>query len=99
VLQHGGGGEESRFICGFLHSDRRFGPLLDAMPTLTCMRVREGAIVLEAYTDIDRYADPVRLDEPAGWWQAAVAHLVGEATRSSPDGPPPRVDATSHRAR
>jgi hypothetical protein len=69
------------------------------MPTLTCMRVREGAIVLEAYTDIDRYADPVRLDEPAGWWQAAVAHLVGEATRSGPDGPPPRVDATSHRAR
>ena len=64
VLQYGGGGEESRFICGFLHCDQRFGPLLDAMPTLTCVRVRDGAIVLEAYTDTGRYADPVRLQEP-----------------------------------
>jgi AraC-like DNA-binding protein len=84
VLQHGGGGDESRFICGFLHSDQRFGPLLDAMPTLTCVRVRDGAIVLEAYTDTGRYADPVRLHEQPHWWQAAIAHLVGEATRSGP---------------
>lgn len=84
VLRHGGGGDESRFICGFLHSDQRFGPLLDAMPTLTCVRVRDGAIVLEAYTDTGRYADPVRLDEPPHWWQAAIAHVVSEATRSRP---------------
>jgi AraC family transcriptional regulator, alkane utilization regulator len=84
VLQHGGGGEESRFVCGFLHSDQRFGPLLDAMPSLTCVRVRDGAIMLEAYTDAGRYADPVRLKEQPHWWQAAIAHLVGEATRSGP---------------
>jgi AraC family transcriptional regulator, alkane utilization regulator len=30
VLRHGGGGEETRFICGYLHSDQRFSPLLDA---------------------------------------------------------------------
>jgi AraC-like DNA-binding protein len=84
VLQHGGGGDESRFICGFLHSEQRFGPLLDAMPTLTCVRVRDGTIVLEAYTDTNRYADPVRLDEPPHWWQAAIAHVVSEATRSGP---------------
>ena len=51
ILQHGGGGEESRFVCGFLHSDQRFGPLLDAMPALTCVRVRDGALLLEAFTD------------------------------------------------
>jgi AraC family transcriptional regulator, alkane utilization regulator len=84
VLQYGGGGEESRFVCGFLHSDHRFGPLLDAMPSLTCVRVRDGAIVLEAYTDTGRYADPVRLQEQPHWWQAAIAHLVSEATRSGP---------------
>jgi len=84
VLQHGGGGEESRFVCGFLHSDHRFGPLLDAMPSLTCVRVRDGAIVLEAYTDTGRYADPVRLEEQPHWWQTAIAHLVSEATRSGP---------------
>ena len=84
MLQHGGGGEQSRFICGFLHSDQRFGPLLDAMPSLTCVRVRDGAIVLEAYTDTGRYAAPVRLEEQPHWWQAAIAHLVGEAMRSGP---------------
>jgi AraC family transcriptional regulator, alkane utilization regulator len=59
VLQHGGGGEESRYLCGFMHSDHRFGPLIDAMPSLTCVRVRDGASVLEAYTDSGRCADPV----------------------------------------
>jgi AraC-like DNA-binding protein len=84
VLQHGGGGEQSRFVCGFLHSDQRFGPLLDAMPSLTCVRVRDGAIVLETYTDTGRYAQPVRLEEQPHWWQAAITHLVAEAMRSGP---------------
>lgn len=81
VLKHGGGGEESRFICGFLHADQRFGPLLDAMPTLTCVRVREGKLVLETFTDAGRYAEPVRLDEDPQWWQAAIGHLVSEASK------------------
>ena len=53
VLRHGGGGEECRFVCGFLHSDQRFGPLLDTMPALTCVRVRDGALMLEAFSDTD----------------------------------------------
>ena len=65
VLQHGGGGEECRFICGFLHSDQRFGPLLDAMPALTCVRVRDGELLLEAFTDAGRFAEPVRSRRPA----------------------------------
>lgn len=84
VLRHGGGGEESRFICGFLHTDQRFGPLLDAMPALICVRVREGALWLEAYTDAGRYSDPVRLREPPGWWQAAITHLAHEAAQPGP---------------
>lgn len=84
TLRHGGGGQESRFICGFLHSDQRFGPLLDAMPSLTCVRVRNGAIVLEAFTDTGRYADPVTLAEDPQWWQAAIGHLVSEASRPGP---------------
>jgi AraC-like DNA-binding protein len=84
VLQHGGGGEKSRFVCGFLHSNQRFAPLLDTMPSLTCVRVRDGALLLEAYTDTGRYAEPVRLQEPPHWWQASIAHLVSETTRSDP---------------
>ncbi len=84
VLRHGGGGEEARFICGFLHSDQRFGPLIEAMPALTCIRVRDGALWLEAYTDTDPYGAPVRLSEPAQWWQAATDHLARETARSGP---------------
>lgn len=84
VLRHGGGGEEARFICGFLHSDQRFGPLIDAMPALTCIRVRDGALWLEAYTDTGPYGAPVRLSEPALWWQAATDHLARETARSGP---------------
>lgn len=80
VLQHGGGGEESRFICGFLRSDQRFAPLLDTMPSLTCIRVRDGVLILESYTDNDRYAAPVQLKEPPLFWEAAIAHLVREAS-------------------
>lgn len=80
VLQHGGEGEESRFICGFLHSDQRFAPLLDTMPSLTCIRVRESVMILESYTDNGRYAAPVSLKEPPHFWQAAIAHLVSEAS-------------------
>lgn len=54
------------------------------MPSLTCVRVRDGAIVLEAFTDTGRYAEPVRLEEQPHWWQTAIAHLVGEAMRSAP---------------
>lgn len=83
VLQHGGGGEESRFICGFLCSDQRFGPLLDTMPSLTCIRVRDGALILESFTDDDRYVPPVQLKEPPHFWEAAIAHLVREASGTS----------------
>lgn len=84
ILHHGGGGDECRFVCGFLHSDQRFGPLLDAMPALTCIRVRDGAIRLEAFTDVGRYAEPVRLDQDPQWWTAAIDHLVSETAKPGP---------------
>lgn len=84
VLRHGGGGEESRFVCGFLHSDQRFGPLLDTMPALTCVRVRRGALVLEAFTDTERYAEPKTLDQDSQWWTAAIHHLITETAKPGP---------------
>lgn len=80
-VTHGGGGEEARFVCGYLHSDQRFGPLLDAMPALVCVRLRDGGLVLDAFSDTGRYAEPVTLDHEAGWWQAAIGHLIAESTR------------------
>jgi AraC-like DNA-binding protein len=84
VLRHGGGGEECRFVCGFLHSDQRFGPLLDAMPSLTCVRVRDSALLLEAFTDTGRLAEPLTLDQDPQWWKAAIDHLVHETAKPGP---------------
>ncbi|HEY7551496.1 MAG TPA: AraC family transcriptional regulator [Hyphomicrobiaceae bacterium] len=81
LVNYGGGGEEARFVCGYLHSDQRFAPLLDAMPAFVCVRVRNGMLVLDAFSDTERYAEPVTLEHEAGWWRAATAHLIAEATR------------------
>jgi AraC family transcriptional regulator, alkane utilization regulator len=83
-LTHGGGGEGTRFVCGFLHSDQRFGPLLDALPAFICVRVREGRVVLDAFSETERCAEPVTLGQEAGWWQAATAQLIAEAVRPGP---------------
>lgn len=84
VLQFGGGGAPCRFVCGFLHSDQKFNPLLDAMPTMLCVRVRGPSLIIEAHTDAAPYAEPVTLDENPGWWQTAIRHLAEESTRPGP---------------
>lgn len=84
ALKHGGGGESTHFVCGFLHSDQRFGPLLDAMPELICIRVRNGAIVIESFTGSGRFTEPVTLADGAGWWQAAIGHMTSEAAKPGP---------------
>lgn len=42
-LDYGGGGEGTRFVCGFLHCDQRFNPLIGALPTMLCVCGRESA--------------------------------------------------------
>jgi AraC family transcriptional regulator, alkane utilization regulator len=59
-------------------------PLLDAMPALTCVRVREGVLRLEAFTDAGRYAKPITLDQDPQWWTAAIEHLVNETAKPGP---------------
>lgn len=54
------------------------------MPSLTCARVRDGVLMLEAYSDIGRYAEPVTLDQDPKWWTAAIAHLVNETAKPGP---------------
>ncbi|HKU07329.1 MAG TPA: AraC family transcriptional regulator [Bradyrhizobium sp.] len=83
-LKHGGGGEETRFVCGYLHSDQRFGPLLDAMPAFVCVRIRDGVVVVDAFSETERYAQPVTLEHETTWWQAAIDQLIAEAMRPGP---------------
>ncbi|GLS19241.1 AraC family transcriptional regulator [Labrys miyagiensis] len=45
TIHHGGGGEQTRFVCGFLGCDRMSGnPLLDALPPLLRFDTRQGSV-------------------------------------------------------
>ena len=47
-IAFGGGGEKSRFICGYLNCDQRFNPLLGALPTILVVRSRDNYTAVEA---------------------------------------------------
>jgi AraC family transcriptional regulator, alkane utilization regulator len=81
VLEHGGGGEETRFICGYLHSDQCFRPLLDALPAVLCIRVRSRDVILETSDEDQRTTKSITLRGEAGWWEAAIGQLIREATQ------------------
>jgi AraC-like DNA-binding protein len=79
-MVHGGGGQVSRFICGYLHCDQRFNPLIGALPSLICVRVRGGAA--EVYfsfrgdTSVRRMALP---SQAAAWLANTLQYTVAEA--------------------
>ena len=39
-LRYGGPGRPIRFICGYLHADHQFDPMLNCLPSLLCVRSR-----------------------------------------------------------
>jgi AraC-like DNA-binding protein len=85
-LDYGGGGEATRFVCGFLHCDQRFNPLIGALPTMLCVSGRDAA------------GQPVRSEgEPAerpglvridaeGWLATTLQHTIEEADAMQPGG-------------
>lgn len=42
-IAHGGGGEATRMVCGFLGSEDAHNPLIDALPAVLKVGIREGA--------------------------------------------------------
>ena len=51
-VDHGGGGEETRLVCGFLGGDSGIGPLVDTLPSLLTLNVSEtpgGAWIAESF--------------------------------------------------
>jgi len=82
---HGGAGETARFICGYLHSDHPFNPLLESLPATIFVRLRDGAVTLDVQggeTGAD--APPVVRPHEAKWWQGALEYFIGEATVPGP---------------
>jgi AraC-like DNA-binding protein len=84
VVRHGGGGEEDGFICGFLHSDQRFGPLLGSLPAAMCIRARGERIELETFTEDSRHVHAIGDRGEVEWWQATLRYFRSETERAGP---------------
>ena len=84
VMKHGGGGASARFICGFLHADQQFDPLLKSLPALLCVRARHGTLALETLDKAGHGVQPIENQREAEWWHASVGYLIGETDAPGP---------------
>jgi AraC-like DNA-binding protein len=83
LLAHGGGGSTSRFVCGYLNCDQRFGPLVEALPTMLVVRSRDD------YSSIDavdaRGSRPTVVPQGSGTWLGTTLKFtVNEARMARP---------------
>jgi AraC-like DNA-binding protein len=84
VVRHGGDGPPAHFICGFLHSDQRFDPLLKSLPAVLCVRSRDDALTLETLDGSGRRVQPITHQQEKEWWRASVRYLTSETATPGP---------------
>jgi AraC-like DNA-binding protein len=84
VVKHGGGGEPARFICGFLHSDQRFDPLLNSLPPALCVRTRIDGLTLETLGPDGWSTQRLSNQHEAGLWQSSLQYLIRETGEPGP---------------
>jgi len=83
-LDYGGGGEATRFVCGFLHCDQRFNPLIGALPTMLIVCGRDSAGHGElSEVETARYPGVV-LVYADGWLATTLRHAIEEADGTYP---------------
>jgi AraC-like DNA-binding protein len=86
-LDHGGGGEATRFVCGYLHCDQAFNPLMGALPTLLCVSGRDNNPSKSARSEAKSADRPeVVLIGADGWLATTLRHTVEEADGTHPGG-------------
>ena len=93
TISAGGLGETSQFICGFLHCDQRFNPLLGALPPLIVVRPSHEVGAAEGES---ARGEPSRKGSAAGasavvlsvaaddWLGTTLRHMVEEALGERP---------------
>jgi len=77
-IQGGGPGDGATFICGFLHCDQRFNPLMGALPPLIVLR--PGQNESEA-RESSASTGPVAIVpvQEGDWFERTLRHMVEEA--------------------
>ena len=84
VVNHGGGGWPARFICGFLHADQRFDPLLKSLPAILCVRSRKDTLTLETLDGTGTRVQTITHPQEKEWWRASVRYLMSETATPGP---------------
>jgi AraC-like DNA-binding protein len=83
-LDYGGGGEATRFVCGFLHCDQRFNPLIGALPTMLSVCSQDSARQSEA-SEVETARRPgVILVDADSWLASTLRHTIEEAAGARP---------------
>ncbi len=83
TMRAGGPGEGDNFICGFLHCDQRFNPLIGALPALIVIRLRQNAVEDEDPADTTGPVAVVHVPE-GDWLEGTLRHMVEEAQSDRP---------------
>jgi AraC-like DNA-binding protein len=82
-LNYGGGGIKSRFLCGYLGCDQRFGPLVGALPTVILVRNRNGVASVEAIRRDGKKSADVR-QSGGTWLNTTLGYTIHEAASFRP---------------
>jgi len=79
----GGGGQSTRFICGYLNCNQRFAPLFEALPSMLIVRRRTDYGTVEAIDGTPRAIADVP-QESSTWLATTLKFTVNEALAARP---------------
>lgn len=84
IVRYGGSGDPARFICGFLHLDQQFDPLLNSLPDVLCVRSRDTGLTLETLSGSGPRNLRIEHQREAHWWRASLDYLINETAAPEP---------------
>jgi AraC-like DNA-binding protein len=86
LIEEGGGGLATRFICGYLQCDQRFNPLVGTLPALLLVRGRssDGHALISAQGHRGLPAASVVPIEAGDWLTTTLRHTVEETDALRP---------------
>jgi AraC-like DNA-binding protein len=83
TIAFGGGGEKSRFICGYLNCDQKFNPLLASLPKILVVRSCDNYAAVEAFDNNGRHSARVRHGS-GSWLATTLKFMIHEAMTGHP---------------
>ncbi len=81
---NGGLGETSQFVCGFLHCDQRFNPLIGALPQIIVAHPSHDEQETEQHGTGTLTTSAILPVQPGDWLERTLRHTVEEATGDHP---------------